>query len=67
MNIILSLTKIRVLSPHGYINHTKLPIQLIYRDTMGLPKTSDQNPFANHTQHNTNNPKYFKENIPNTY
>ncbi|KAB1669788.1 hypothetical protein ERO13_1Z049513v2 [Gossypium hirsutum] len=68
MNIILSLTKIRVLSPHGYINnHTELPIQLIYRDTMGLPKTSNQNPFANHTQQNTNNPKYFKENIPNTY
>ncbi|TYG52083.1 hypothetical protein ES288_D10G314200v1 [Gossypium darwinii] len=46
MNIILSLTKIRVFSPHGYINnHTKLPIHPIYRDTMGLPKTSNQNPF----------------------
>ncbi|KAG8482412.1 hypothetical protein CXB51_024226 [Gossypium anomalum] len=56
------------ISPHGYINnHTKLPIQLIYRDTMGLPKTSNQNPFANHTQQNTNNLNYFKENIPNPY
>ncbi|TYJ41130.1 hypothetical protein E1A91_A04G188100v1 [Gossypium mustelinum] len=68
MSIILSLTKIRVFSPNGYINnHTKLPIQLIYRDTMGLPKTSNQNPFANHTQQNSNNSNYFKENIPNTY
>ncbi|KAG4153589.1 hypothetical protein ERO13_D04G192660v2 [Gossypium hirsutum] len=67
MNIILSLTKIRAFSPYGYINnHIKLPIQKIYRDTMGLPKTSNQNPCANHTQQNSNNPNYFKENIPNT-
>ncbi|KAG4150328.1 hypothetical protein ERO13_D05G389301v2 [Gossypium hirsutum] len=68
MNIILSLTKIRVFSPHGYINnHTKLPIHPIYRDTMGLTKTSNQNPFANHTQQTSKNPNYFKENVLNTY
>ncbi|KAB2075885.1 hypothetical protein ES319_A06G000700v1, partial [Gossypium barbadense] len=41
-----------IFSLHGYIhNHTKLPIQLMYRDTI----------------QNSNNPNYFKENIPNTY